>query len=225
MSDNNLESGQPASSQAPGQGQGAGAVGGQPTSNSQDVPQAVRDYIDRSLQSWKDRRIDKIEKRQDAQDERYFQLRQKGLSPDEARREMAIDELISERSQPTAASPASRAAASETQSTDLKPTELFELFGLENDRGAIELALEYAGKPVAMKAALVDYAHSQKRAKSNANPASIVAPNTGTVSANEKTALLQQFEQEKSKISVRGPRAADALIELKRKYRQQGLEV
>lgn len=221
MSDRDLESDQLPSD-------AKGAAGGQPPSNNTEVPEHIRQYVERELQRQKDTRIHKIEKRQDAFEDRltdYEEYRKSGMTPMQARKQMKIDALLEERENPQSSPqtfPARSDRVETVQPVELKPTKLFEVLGIDpNDNDALDIAIQNGGNATAMKAALVDY---KLRGKFQAQPnaGAVVAPAGGAISTNEQAALRTAYEQEKSKIP-RGGRAPDHLIALKQKYRKLGL--
>lgn len=203
---NQSESALPVSGQpTPTGSQGAG--NGQPSST--DVPvftdaQAayVQQLIEKQWQSGKDRRIASLDEKVndiDARLNRYDELRNLGMSPQQARREMQLDELLQSRSAPAQAqgtSPANGVPQATQPSVEFE--NVIKAVGLDpNDRDVWMLAGKHGKDQAAFTHALVQL----KMSRATAPPPSQAAmpPSPGgtapAVNNDQQIAELQRLLQ------------------------------
>lgn len=196
MSDQILESGSSTSAET------TGATSGQQTSNDQPAFSATQlsqleKLVEKQWQSGKDRRIDKLQKDVGSLNERYFQLRQTGMSAEEANRQLVIDEIVAERTAPTKGE-----SNPQTPPVELKTTKLFEVLGINpTDQTALDIAIKHGNNPAKLKEALVDYKLSAPPPQSLV-PGAVIAPASGTTTPADDNAKAEQLISEQRRLQL-----------------------
>lgn len=162
----------------------------------QDSPEFL-EMIDRSTQSQKDRRFNKIEGQLGNLEEglsKYEEYRKSGKSPKEARREMQIDQMIAATTDEPQQQPGTQPVAPSSPELD----KFFQEFDVD-PRGADATQLIREGKTdsVSLTRFVLE---RDKRQSAPANPATIMPAGSGTTiegeSVDDLTARLKELQKQ-----------------------------
>lgn len=186
---NEQESGQPVSTGQNGQPAPQEQSGDKQTSTQAPVFSAeqqawIEDLVKRTDQSAKDKAYRQIERKvtsnQDQLDKFAELLKQPGMTVDKAKREMQIDQLLTEAyAQPASAPPASSNAGQQKAPDTVDFTAIYQAVGVDpNNNDVVRLTMQHGGNEAGLKAALVDYKMRQN-SQPAANPATAAAPSGG----------------------------------------------
>lgn len=169
----------------------------------------------KSFQSGKDKGQDRLESQVANLSEqlaRYETLRAQGLEPAKAEREMILDDIIAERRTPQEPTPGKpRPAASVEAQTIAKALGLN-----ENDPEVVKTLRDHPDNVLEQVLGIANLART--RQSTQPNPAAVQTAGGGAAVSSEDE-LSKQYQSEKSKIK-RGSQAANQLMALKQKYRE-----
>lgn len=234
MSDQPLESGQSFGEDAPTSE--TSNTGGQQTStvDAEAIAKALmpvlEPWLERKLQSTKDRRFSQIERKLESTDgalARFAELVKGGMTPDQAQErlkfESAIEWVEQQRNQPARGSETSepkpaRGNAGGAQAID-EAAQFLKEAGLSEDPEWVKMASEgFTSSHEAVKAATNLIIRRMLKGR-NANPAAVIQPSGGSLPP-------QNLEEEyrKELLAAKG-KGNDAGREIRRKYRELGLNI
>lgn len=203
------DSGQVVSQEQNGQTAPGDQQGDQPSSPQQPVfskeQQAwIEDLVKRTDQSAKDRAVNRIQEtvaQQQDQLDKFAALLKQGMSPDQAKREMAIDDLLNQRQAPPAsAQPASSNAGRQTAPETVDFTAIYQAAGVDaNDNDVIRLTMQNVNNPTQLKASLIDL-RMRRNQQPAGNAATVATPSSaGTTSADQQ---LKSLTAEAQRLSL-----------------------
>lgn len=185
------------------------------------LQKAFDDAVARRLQSEKDRRISKAERRLDDFDERlgrYEKYRSEGMAPENAKKALELDDALEyfrEQKQSTATSVVN-AGTVKPQAASADVSALLETAGLSvDDPDVVKLLRETPQDSMAVEAAKLVV---RKVTGKQVSPGQVILGGGGNVPA---TSLREQYEAESANI----PRGSHQLLELRHKYRKLGLNI
>ena len=234
MDESNMESAPSSGAQGQPSPGVSGSSGGQPSSPVDGSAfEAVLKKLNeldsqvRAFQSGKDKGIAKLSKEFDNLSEqfaRYEQYRQKGLTPEQASREIQLDDLLAERrsavSQAPPAAPANLGGnQAQGPDTDSVVESFLKVAGLDANSADVVQILRGSADPIAQIGKLSALAEQRKaQAAVPPNPAAVL-PGGGGQSVPEPDLAVQYAERLKQ--IPRGPGAPELLRKLREEFREK----
>lgn len=192
MSDNNMESvptsgaqGAPIPEASPAGGQSPSAI--DVKSIAEALRPIIQEEVARSGQSVKDKRIAKLQDDVDKALARYDELLKEGLTPQRARRELALDQLLESRQDNSdSAAPTQQAVGSRPAQAALDHTALLSSLGLDPNSPEVLAVAREGGDTATQIIKFANLATQKAKAQPQPNPAQQVPVGGGT-SVSDRT--------------------------------------
>lgn len=216
MTDNNMETGQQAGGQGTPNPDGSSAAGTAPSAvDVKALAEALRpivaEEVERRGQSVKDKRFAKIEATQDELLDRFNDLLASGKSPKEAKREIALDQLLAKTfAEDNDDTLPARAAGIRTQAASVDTAAWLSSIGLtDKDPDVVAAYKDYGDEPGEFAQQLLNItAKRQQIQQRPANVAQVMSAGGGTGVPNELEAKTARLE-----ILIKNPTLNRAEIE------------
>jgi hypothetical protein len=216
MSDNPLESagtsGGQAASPTP-----SGANGQPPSIDVEALTKVLEPWLDRKLQSTKDKRISELEKGQSdfrAKLARLEELQGAGMSKAQAVEYMDLEAKVERVSQPA------QVGSPQPVVVNVNTEDLLDALGIPSNDPEVSNILRQGGDPTS---GLVSLAKKRKAAPApTPNPATVLPTGGGGKPPVED--LMSEYNKEKQRL-MDAEQYGEPLLQLRRKYREKGLAV
>lgn len=229
MADNDQESArQPGASDQPSQD--VSGSGDQPTSSisaealarafeDPNVQEVLDGLVERRVQSQKDRRFNKIERKQDDLESivaEFKTWKDKNLSDEDALFRMKVDRFMSQQNE----APQSQTPGKPTPAASAEATSIAQALGLDENAPEVVKAIRENPEPLGQVLAMANLARSRQ---AQPNPAAVQSPGGGAV-VSSSDELAKQYLTEKANIR-RGSQAAEQLMALKTRFRERARQM